>query len=62
MTLPTPVDLEFKAVGITSTSWTLAIKFTPPTGNAKTYNNSGTIPNNMLSDLTDTFALVGGDE
>jgi len=57
MSLPTPVPLEFKAVGITSTTWTLAIKFTPPGGNAKTYNNNGTIPNDMLSDLTDSFAL-----
>jgi hypothetical protein len=57
MTLPSPVPLEFKAVGITSTSWTLAIKFTPSGGTAKTYNNSGNIPNNMLSDLTDTFTL-----
>jgi hypothetical protein len=57
LSLPSPVPLEFKAVGITSTTWNLSIKFTPVGGKAKTYSNNGTIPADMLSDLQDTFTL-----
>jgi hypothetical protein len=57
LSIPNPVSLEFKAVGITSTNWNLSIKFSPATGNSKTYTNNGTIPDDGLTDLTDKFTL-----
>lgn len=57
--LPSPVPICFRATGISSSAWTLTIKFTPPPGGgaAKTYTHSDSIPNNMLSDLTDQMNL-----
>jgi hypothetical protein len=56
--LTSPAAIKFRAVGISSSAWTLTIKFTPPAGGAaKTYTHSDTIPDDELSDLTDQVIL-----
>jgi hypothetical protein len=57
--LTSPAAIRFRAVGISSSAWTLAIKFAPTTGSTppKTYSHSDTIPDDELSDLTDQANL-----
>lgn len=56
--LTSPAAIKFRAAGISSSAWTLTIKFQPTgPGAAKTYTHSDTIPDDELSDLTDQAIL-----
>jgi hypothetical protein len=56
--LTSPAAIKFRAVGISSSAWTLTIKFTPKGARAsRSYTHSDTIPDDELSDLTDQVNL-----
>lgn len=58
--LPNTIPLEFRAVGIPTSAWTLTIKLTtPPPDNkdVKDYKHDDVIPDNGLSVLEDTITL-----
>jgi hypothetical protein len=60
LSLTSPVDLEFRAVGIENEPWTLSIilsTVTLPLTLPTVYKKSGTIPEDMLMILTDQITL-----
>jgi hypothetical protein len=60
--LPDSVPIAFRATGIASAPWTLAIKFAtlPPESKVvKDYKHDNTIPDDLLSIFNDTVDLKG---